>query len=119
MKNEAVLINTICLPLMTVFIARILEFNPLQNLVSERDDERERMRKELVASRERLHLLHMRQNSASSQTVVASTQAQSSSTQPSTSSPYTSRPSSFVSVTSSVADNSDTSLQHDTDDGKS
>lgn len=90
----------------------------LQNLVSERDDERDRMRKELVASRERLHLLHMRQNSASSQT-VASTQAPPSSTHPTTSSPYTSRPSSFVSVTSSVADHSDTSLQHDTDEGKS
>ncbi|XP_063889546.1 rho guanine nucleotide exchange factor 11-like isoform X4 [Scylla paramamosain] len=102
--------------LMNISATLSQQLSSLLNLVSERDDEREQMRKELVASRERLHLLHMRQNSASSQTAVASTQVPSSSTQPPTSSPYTSRPSSFVSVTSSLADHSDTSLQHDTDE---
>ncbi|XP_050692154.1 rho guanine nucleotide exchange factor 5-like isoform X3 [Eriocheir sinensis] len=102
--------------LMNISTTLSQQLSSLLNLVSERDDERERMRKELVASRERLHLLHMRQNSASSQTVGASTQVPSS-TQPTASSPYTSRPSSFVSVASSVADHSDTSLQHDTDEG--
>lgn len=101
--------------LMNISTTLSQQLSSLLNLVSERDDERERMRKELVASRERLHLLHMRQNSASSQTVGASTQVPSS-TQPTASSPYTSRPSSFVSVASSVADHSDTSLQHDTDE---
>ncbi|KAG0716525.1 hypothetical protein GWK47_009478 [Chionoecetes opilio] len=102
--------------LMNISTTLSQQLSSLLNLVSERDDERERMRKELVASRERLHLMHMRQNSASSQTVATSTQAPSTSSQPTTSSPFTSRPSSFVSVTSSVADHSDTSLQHDTDE---
>lgn len=99
----------------------------LQNLVSERDDERERMRKELVASRERLHLLHMRQNSVSNQTASTTSPSQPASTTcpgvsagitpPSGTSPHTSRPSSFVSIASSTADHSDTPDQHDTDEG--
>ncbi|XP_076036474.1 uncharacterized protein LOC143022237 [Oratosquilla oratoria] len=79
------------------------QLSALLNAVSERDDERERMRKELVASRERLHLLHMRQNQTPPSTAPAT-------------SPHTSRPSSFVSVGSSTAEQSDVADHHDTDE---
>lgn len=96
-----------------------------QNLVSERDDERDRMRKELVASRERLHLLHMRQNSLTNQTStsthhsdITTSTSTTTATPPTATSPHTSRPSSFVSVASSVPDHSDSLDHHDTDEGE-
>ncbi|XP_071526476.1 uncharacterized protein [Panulirus ornatus] len=107
--------------LMSISTALSQQLSSLLNLVSERDDERERMRKELVASRERLHLLHMRQNSVSNQTTSSTSpshpvSATSGITPPSGTSPHTSRPSSFVSVASSTADHSDTPDHHDTDE---
>lgn len=112
--------------LLTISTSLSQQLSSLLNLVSERDDERERMRKELVASRERLHHLHMKQNSVSNQTMSDNTQSQIATgissivsagiTLPPTTSPHTSRPSSFVSVTSSTADHSDTPDHHDTDE---
>ncbi|KAK7069475.1 Rho guanyl-nucleotide exchange factor activity protein, partial [Halocaridina rubra] len=99
--------------LMSISTSLSQQLASLLNLISERDEERERMRKELVASREKLHLFHMRQNS-NQPTSTAS--AISGATQPATTSPHTSRPSSFVSVASSTADNSDTPDHHDTDE---
>ncbi|XP_045595690.2 rho guanine nucleotide exchange factor 12 isoform X4 [Procambarus clarkii] len=110
--------------LLSISTALSQQLSSLLNLVSERDDERERMRKELVASRERLHHLHMRQNSVSNQ-ISATTPSQSASTTspvisagitpPTSTSPHTSRPSSFVSV-ASTAEHSDTPDHHDTDE---
>ncbi|XP_064107436.1 uncharacterized protein LOC135216228 isoform X5 [Macrobrachium nipponense] len=100
--------------LMSISTSLHQQLTSLLNLISERDDERERMRKELVASKEQLRLLHMRQNSntPTSTTTISSTDAP----QPVATSPHTSRPSSFVSVASSTADHSDTPDHHDTDE---
>ncbi|KAF2364274.1 hypothetical protein FHG87_004967 [Trinorchestia longiramus] len=68
------------------------QLNAILNLVSERDDERDRMRKELVASRERMHQLHLNQSPGG-----ASISSHSSAT------PTNSRPNSIVSQTSTPA----------------
>ncbi|KAG7155201.1 putative microtubule cross-linking factor 1-like [Homarus americanus] len=112
--------------LLTISTVLTQQLSSLLNLVSERDDERERMRKELVASRERIHDLHMRQNSVSNQTSSTTTPSQPTSATtpvvlagvipPTATSPHSSRPSSFVSVASSAADHSDTPDHHDTDE---
>lgn len=89
--------------------------NSLMSLVSERDEERDRMRKELVASRERVHQLHMQQNQNESSNagdcvMSSASQFSSSTTNPiiiDRISPHSSRPSSYVSVSSSAADQSD------------
>ncbi|XP_042870461.1 rho guanine nucleotide exchange factor 1-like isoform X2 [Penaeus japonicus] len=110
--------------LMAISTSLSQQLSSLLNLVSERDDERDRMRKELVASRERLHLLHMRQNSLTNQTSTPAHYSDITSisttaaTPPTATSPHTSRPSSFVSVASSVPDHSDSLDHHDTDEGK-
>ncbi|RXG69549.1 hypothetical protein Avbf_00210 [Armadillidium vulgare] len=107
--------------------------NSLMVLISERDDERERMRKELVASRERLHQLHLNQQTilqeqasssesqtqgsqstiSSSSSVIANTVV-STSIEPIT--PHSSRPSSFVSANSSGAEQSELTDQQTTDE---
>ncbi|XP_068204097.1 uncharacterized protein [Palaemon carinicauda] len=99
--------------LMSISTSLHHQLTSLLNLISERDDERERMRKELVASKEQLRLLHMRQNSNTPTTTTTTTTGV---TQPVATSPHTSRPSSFVSVASSTADHSDTPDHHDTDE---
>ncbi|XP_047501020.1 rho guanine nucleotide exchange factor 11-like [Penaeus chinensis] len=109
--------------LMAISTSLSQQLSSLLNLVSERDDERDRMRKELVASRERLHLLHMRQNSLTNQTStptqhsdITTSTSTTAATPPTATSPHTSRPSSFVSVASSVPDHSDSLDHHDTDE---
>ncbi|XP_018027834.1 pleckstrin homology domain-containing family G member 5 [Hyalella azteca] len=66
--------------LMSITGSLSLQLNALLNLVTERDDERDRMRKELVASKERIHQLHHNQSITPTNSRPNSMVSQSSST---------------------------------------